>query len=95
MTGSLIVYATVDNLTVTAMTMGEDTSCAALLPCGIYIVPAGYGEPGSMVTLGFQVLIPDATTPNLTMDTLITVNDLVSRTVKGIKDIVQSSQQGG
>ncbi|KAI3793036.1 hypothetical protein L1987_35648 [Smallanthus sonchifolius] len=56
MTGSLIVYATVDIPTVSVVMNGADTSSVALLPSGLCIVP-GYGEwgapggeRGSMVT---------------------------------------------
>ncbi|XP_076910148.1 homeobox-leucine zipper protein HDG1-like [Bidens hawaiensis] len=98
MTGSLIVYATVDFPTVSLLLYGKDTSSVALLPSGLSIVP-GYGEDGtgapdaergSMMTVGYQIL---QATPNLTMETISTINDLVSRTVLGIKEIVRSSRQ--
>ncbi|KAJ0705509.1 putative transcription factor & lipid binding HD-SAD family [Helianthus annuus] len=99
MTGSLIVYATVDFPTVSMLMNGEDISSVALLPAGLCIVP-GYGEDGangergSMVTVGFQLLHPDIATSNLvTMETITTINDLMARAVQGIKEIVRSSQQ--
>ncbi|CAI9274022.1 unnamed protein product [Lactuca saligna] len=92
MTGSLIVYAPVDLPTVSMMMNNGDTSGVGLLPCGLYIVPAGSEADGSMVTVGFQMSLQDLVTPNLiTMDTINTVNNLVSRTVLGIKEIVRSS----
>ncbi|XP_076958734.1 homeobox-leucine zipper protein HDG1-like [Bidens hawaiensis] len=100
MTGSLIVYAAVDSPTVSAVMSGEDTSLAALLPSGIGIVP-GYGEGGiiapdgergSMVTIGYQILHPNVTTSDLTMEIINSINNIVSRTVLGIKEIVKSSQ---
>ncbi|XP_076953061.1 homeobox-leucine zipper protein ROC5-like [Bidens hawaiensis] len=90
MTGSLIVYATMDYPTVSLLMYSKDTSSVALLPSGISIVP-GYGEDstgapggerGSMVTVGYQIL---QATPNLKTETISTINDLVSRTVLGIK----------
>ncbi|KAC9138552.1 hypothetical protein E3N88_46314 [Mikania micrantha] len=97
MTGSLIVYATVDLPAVSMVMNGEDTSSVALLPLGLCIVP-GYGECGtsvgecgSMVTLGFHILLRDLATSNLAIDTINTINDLVSRTVLGIKEIGRSS----
>ncbi|KAF5788099.1 putative homeobox-leucine zipper protein GLAB [Helianthus annuus] len=94
MTGSLIVYATVDFPTVSVVMNGEDISSVALLQSGLSIVP-GYGEDGaggergSMVTVGLQLLHPDITTSNMiTMETIIMINDLVARTVRGIKEIV-------
>ena len=96
MTGSLIVYATVDFPTVSVVMNGEDISSVALLPSGLCIVPGyGYGEDGaggergSMVTVGLQLLHPDITTSNMiTMETIIMINDLVARTVQGIIEIV-------
>ncbi|KAF5788093.1 putative transcription factor & lipid binding HD-SAD family [Helianthus annuus] len=94
MTGSLIVYATIDFPTVSVVMNGEDISLVALLPSGLCIVP-GYGEDhaggerGSMVTVGLQLLHPDITTSNMiTMETIIMINDLVARTVQGIIEIV-------
>ncbi|KAM0017450.1 putative transcription factor & lipid binding HD-SAD family [Helianthus debilis subsp. tardiflorus] len=99
MTGSLIVYATIDFPTVSVVMNGEDISSVALLPSGLCIVP-GYGEDGaggergSMVTVRLQLLHPDITTSNMiTMETIIMINDLVARTVQGIKEIVRSTQQ--
>ncbi|KAK1419784.1 hypothetical protein QVD17_29116 [Tagetes erecta] len=99
MTGSLIVYATVDLPTVSLVMNGGDTSPVALLPSGLCIVP-GYtegsalcGECGSMVTVGFQILLPGLGTSHLTLKTVSTINDLVSRTILGIQEIVRFSQQ--
>ncbi|XP_076913393.1 homeobox-leucine zipper protein ROC5-like [Bidens hawaiensis] len=98
MTGSLIVYVTVDFPTVSLLLYGKDTSSVALLPSGLSIVP-GYGEDGtgatdgergSMVTVGYQIL---QATPNLTTETISTINDMLSQTVLGIKEIVRSSRQ--
>ncbi|KAI3723126.1 hypothetical protein L2E82_34490 [Cichorium intybus] len=103
MTGSLIVYAPVDLSTISVLMNNGDTSSVALLPSGLYIVPgsgdelgAPGGERGSMVTVGFQMLLQDLVMPSLiTADTISTVNDLVSRTELGIKEIVGSARQGG
>ncbi|XP_076953065.1 homeobox-leucine zipper protein ANTHOCYANINLESS 2-like [Bidens hawaiensis] len=93
MTGSLIVYATVDYSTLSLLLYGKDTSSVALMPLGLSFVP-GYGEDGtgstdgecgSMVTVEYQIL---QATPNLTTETISTINDLVLRTVLGIKEIV-------
>ncbi|KAK9060895.1 hypothetical protein SSX86_018077 [Deinandra increscens subsp. villosa] len=96
MTGSLIVYACVDFPTVSLMMNGGDPSSVALLPLGLCIVP-GYGEGdaqhGSMVTVGFQILLRDLATSNISARTIGTINNLVSRTVLGIEEIVQSSRQ--
>ncbi|KAF5788098.1 putative transcription factor & lipid binding HD-SAD family [Helianthus annuus] len=96
MTGSLIVYATIDFPTISVVMNGEDIASVALLPSGLCIVPGyGYGEDGaggergSMVTVGLQLLHPDITTSNMiTMETIIMINDLVARTVQGIIEIV-------
>ncbi|XP_076883188.1 homeobox-leucine zipper protein ANTHOCYANINLESS 2-like [Bidens hawaiensis] len=97
-TGSLIVYATVDSPTVSTLLYGKDTSSVALLPSGLSIIP-GYGEygigapdgeRGSMVTVRYQIL---QATPNLMTETISTINDLALRTVLGMKEIIRSSQQ--
>lgn len=99
MTGSLIVYATVDLPTVSIVMDGGDTSLVALLPSGLCIVPAYTegsapgGECGSMITVGFHILLPDVGTSCFTIETISTINDLVSRTILGVKEIVRSSQQ--
>ncbi|KAM0047352.1 putative transcription factor & lipid binding HD-SAD family [Helianthus debilis subsp. tardiflorus] len=99
-TGSLMVYAAVDVQAMTVVMSGGDSSCVALLPSGFAIVPDCMAEPkaggegGSLLTVGFQILVNDLPSSNLTMDSINTVVNLITRTVQGIKDLVRSNQQG-
>ncbi|KAL8265513.1 hypothetical protein R6Q59_023643 [Mikania micrantha] len=104
-TGSLMVYAAVDVEAITVVMNGGDSSCVALLPSGFAIVPdcmadstapvpkAG-GEGGSLLTVGFQILVNDLPSSKLTMESINTVINLITRTVQGIKDVVHANQQG-
>ncbi|XP_071732658.1 homeobox-leucine zipper protein HDG1-like isoform X2 [Rutidosis leptorrhynchoides] len=104
-TGSLIVYAAVDVQSITVVMNGGDSSCVALLPSGFAIVPdcvAESGAPitkagsegGSLLTVGFQILVNDLPSSKLTMESVNTVVNLISRTVQGIKEVVHNNQQG-
>ncbi|KVI04726.1 homeobox-leucine zipper protein ANTHOCYANINLESS 2-like [Cynara cardunculus var. scolymus] len=104
-TGSLIVYAAVDVQSITVVMNGGDSSCVALLPSGFAIVPdcvAESGAPvtkagsegGSLLTVGFQILVNDLPSSKLTMESINTVINLISRTIQGIKEVVHSNQQG-
>ena len=69
-TGSLIVYAAVDVQSIQVVMNGGDSSCVTMLPSGFAIVPdcvaesgaavakAG-SEGGSLLTVGFQILVND------------------------------------
>ncbi|KAK1427355.1 hypothetical protein QVD17_16038 [Tagetes erecta] len=95
MTGSLIVYTTMDFPTVTLVVNGGDTSSDAFFPSGLCIVPSynDNGECGSMVTVGHQILLPDLGTSYLTIETVSMIHELMSRTILGIQEIVRHSQQ--
>lgn len=104
-TGSLIVYAAVDVQSITVVMNGGDSSCVAILPSGFAIAPdcvAESGAPitkagcegGSLLTVGFQILVNDLPSSKLTMESINTVINLISRTVQGIKDVVHSNHQG-
>nr|XP_043630291.1 homeobox-leucine zipper protein ANTHOCYANINLESS 2 [Erigeron canadensis] len=104
-TGSLIVYAAVDVQSIQVVMNGGDSSCVALLPSGFAIVPdcvADSGAPvtkpgsegGSLLTVGFQILVNDLPSSKLTMESINTVINLISRTVQGIKEVVNAHNQG-
>ncbi|CAI9295682.1 unnamed protein product [Lactuca saligna] len=103
--GSLIVYAAVDINSIDVVMRGGDSSCVALLPSGFAIMPDCVGESGapvtkpgseggSLLTVGFQILVNDLPSSKLTMESINTVINLISRTVQGIKEVVNSNQQG-
>ncbi|KAI7745031.1 hypothetical protein M8C21_022267 [Ambrosia artemisiifolia] len=101
-TGSLMVYAAVDVEVVTIVMNGGDSSCVALLPSGFAIVPdcvAGSGakaegEAGSLLTVGFQILVNDLPSSNIKKESVNTVINLITRTIQGIQDVVRADQQG-
>ncbi|XAR71739.1 hypothetical protein NMG60_11018142 [Bertholletia excelsa] len=96
--GSLIVYTAVDIPAMQAVMNGGDSASVALLPSGFAIVPDGFpdsagtynctakeGSGGSLLTVGFQILVNNAPTAKLTMESVNTVNNLISRTIQRIK----------
>lgn len=44
------------------------------------------GSGGSLLTVGFQILVNDLPTAKLTVESVETVNTLISRTIQGIKE---------
>ncbi|RWV81715.1 hypothetical protein BHE74_00030611 [Ensete ventricosum] len=100
--GAMLVYAPVDIPAMHLVTNGGDSAHVALLPSGFAILPdgAGYrGElteehhtagSGSLLTIGFQILVNGQPTEKLTAETVDTVNGLISCTVQKIKAAVHS-----
>ncbi|CAA3002044.1 homeobox-leucine zipper ANTHOCYANINLESS 2 [Olea europaea subsp. europaea] len=96
-TGSLAVYAPVDIPAMHVVMNGGDSTYVALLPSGFAIVPDGsrgptsngYPNPrvsGSLLTVAFQILVNSLPTAKLTVESVDTVNHLISCTVLKIKN---------
>ncbi|CAI9770235.1 unnamed protein product [Fraxinus pennsylvanica] len=96
-TGSLAVYAPVDIPAMHVVMNGGDSTYVALLPSGFAIVPDGFrgptrsGDPnqgvgGSLLTVAFQILVNSLPTAKLTVESVDTVNNLISCTVLKIKN---------
>ncbi|KAI4340868.1 hypothetical protein MLD38_025666 [Melastoma candidum] len=93
--GALIVYAPLETWVIMDAVRGMDTDTEGtdLLPSGFSIIPVGplqgQGEGrkpgGSLVTLGFQVLVNDTPSAKLTPESFDTVSNLVSITINKIK----------
>lgn len=98
--GSLVVYAPVDTASINIVMHGGDSAYVALLPSGFAIVPDGAssgnncngpavkGEGdggGSLLTVGFQILVNSLPTAKLTVESVETVNNLISCTIQKIK----------
>ncbi|GLJ18483.1 hypothetical protein SUGI_0327740 [Cryptomeria japonica] len=72
---------------------GQESNNVALLPSGFAILPDGpecrpHSNPpvgGSLLTIAFQILVNNLPTAKLTMESVKTVNDLISCTTKKIK----------
>ncbi|CAL9069626.1 unnamed protein product [Musa banksii] len=88
--GSLVVYAPVDTPAMHLVMSGGDSAYVALLPSGFAILPDGGGggahkAGGSLLTVAFQILVNSQPTAKLTVESVETVNNLISCTVQKIK----------
>ncbi|ESQ55650.1 hypothetical protein EUTSA_v10026759mg [Eutrema salsugineum] len=92
--GSLLVYSTVDVKTVQLVLNGKDLSSIPLLPLGFSVVPVNPPEgisansPYCLLTVGIQVLVSNVATARLNLST---VNDRICSTVKQIISALKSS----
>lgn len=100
--GALVVYAPVDIPAMHVVMNGGDSAYVALLPSGFAILPDGHGTggdnhdgalqqrgSGSLLTVAFQILVNSLPTAKLTVESVETVNNLISCTVQKIKAALQ------
>ncbi|CAK8542284.1 unnamed protein product [Lathyrus sativus] len=97
--GSLVVYAPVDIPAMHLVMNGGDSAYVALLPSGFAVLPDGriggsddHGgalQTGSLLTVAFQILVNSLPTAKLTVESVETVNNLISCTVQKIKAALQ------
>ncbi|KAJ0987295.1 hypothetical protein J5N97_005651 [Dioscorea zingiberensis] len=95
--GSLVVYAPVDLQGINIVMSGEDPSYIPLLPSGFTILPDGRpggastssnpmsSSSGSLITVAFQILVSSLPSAKLNLESVTTVNNLISTTVQQIK----------
>ncbi|XP_006652658.1 homeobox-leucine zipper protein ROC4 [Oryza brachyantha] len=88
--GLMVVYAPVDIPAMHLVMSGGDSTCVALLPSGFAILPAGPNtgadhKMGSLLTVAFQILVNSQPTAKLTVESVETVSNLISCTIKKIK----------
>ncbi|EPS70568.1 hypothetical protein M569_04189, partial [Genlisea aurea] len=89
--GSLLVSAPVDAPAMNVVMNGGDPSGVAILPSGFSIIPeccsldSGGQDEGSLLTVGFQILVNSLSTSKLTMESVDTVKSLIARRLHGIK----------
>ncbi|URE06484.1 Homeobox-leucine zipper protein [Musa troglodytarum] len=92
--GSLVVYAPVDIPAMHLVMSGGDSAYVALLPSGYAVLPDGLPSGsvggaskagGSLLTVAFQILVNSQPTAKLTVESVETVNNLISCTVQKIK----------
>lgn len=101
---ALVVYAHVDTNQIQSAMTGSDPSNIALLPSGFSILPDGVeSRPfvitskteekatggGSLLTLALQILMSNGPTEKLAVDSIDSVNTLISCTVQNIKRSLQ------
>ncbi|XP_020675648.1 homeobox-leucine zipper protein ROC5-like [Dendrobium catenatum] len=95
--GSMVVYAPVDVPAMHLVMNGGDSAYVALLPSGFAVMPDGPvaagGEGkiggGSLLTVAFQILVNSLPMAKLTVESVETVNNLISCTVQKIKAALQ------
>ncbi|KAK4798429.1 hypothetical protein SAY86_030755 [Trapa natans] len=102
-TGSLVIYAPVDIVSMNVVLSGGDPDYVALLPSGFAILPDGpslgngisgggggleVGSGGSLLTVAFQILVDSAPNAKLSLGSVATVNSLIKCTVERIKAAV-------
>uniref|UniRef100_A0A0C9RPZ3 TSA: Wollemia nobilis Ref_Wollemi_Transcript_4242_2947 transcribed RNA sequence n=1 Tax=Wollemia nobilis TaxID=56998 RepID=A0A0C9RPZ3_9CONI len=95
--GSMVVYAPVDIPAIHQVMNGNEAINVPLLPSGFAILsdgpecrpPAG----GSLLTVAFQILVNNLPTAKLTMESVETVNDLISCTIKKIKSALRCDDE--
>ncbi|KAK8957407.1 Homeobox-leucine zipper protein HDG1 [Platanthera zijinensis] len=91
--GSMVVYAPVDVPAMHLVMNGGDSAYVALLPSGFAVMPdgttAGKMGSGSLLTVAFQILVNSLPTAKLTVESVETVNNLISCTVQKIKAALQ------
>ncbi|KAH6835740.1 hypothetical protein C2S53_002929 [Perilla frutescens var. hirtella] len=99
--GSLIVHAAVPTAEMNVVMSGSDSSSVPILPSGFAVFPDcipdsckpescnegqyGGGSSGSLLTIGFQILVSNLPAAQLTMESVNTVKSLMGRTLQGIK----------
>lgn len=101
---SMVVYAPVDINGMQSVMTGCDSSNVAVLPSGFSILPDGIEsrplvitsrpeekstEGGSLLTIAFQILISNSPTAKLSVDSVDSVNTLISCTMQNIKSSLQ------
>ncbi|RAL45375.1 hypothetical protein DM860_013771 [Cuscuta australis] len=101
---SIVVFAPIDISSMQSVMTGCDSSHTAVLASGFSILPDGMesrafvitskqdkknAEEGSLLTIAFQILTNNSPTSKLSMETVESVNTLVSCTLQRIKKILQ------
>ncbi|XVE88882.1 hypothetical protein DITRI_Ditri19aG0104300 [Diplodiscus trichospermus] len=102
---SMVVFAPVDITGMQTVITGCDSSNMAILPSGFSILPDGLesrplvitslheksndNEGGSLLTIAFQILKNSSPTSKLTMESVESVNTLISCTLRNIKKSLQ------
>ncbi|CAN8308905.1 unnamed protein product [Cochlearia groenlandica] len=100
--GALVIYAPVDIPAMHVVMNGGDSSYVALLPSGFVVLPDGGADlrdsgddeqrpvgGGSLLTVAFQILVNNLPTAKLTVESVDTVNNLISCTVQKIRAALQ------
>lgn len=105
---SMVVCAPVSVTNMQSVMAGCDSSTIAVLPSGFSILPDGVEtrplvitskaqnqsqDGGSLLTVGFQILTSDSPTSKLSVESVESVNALISSTLRNIKAGLQCEDQ--
>ncbi|CAA0216105.1 unnamed protein product [Arabidopsis thaliana] len=83
---ALVIYTPVDLPALNIAMSGQDTSYIPILPSGFAISPDGSSKGGgSLITVGFQIMVSGLQPAKLNMESMETVNNLINTTVHQIK----------
>ena len=99
-----MVYTPADLSALNMAMTGQDTSYIPILPSGFAVLPeggrnnqnaeikaeGGGGGGGSLITVGFQIMVSSLQSGKLNMESMETVNNLISTTVHQIKTTLNS-----
>lgn len=82
-TGSAVIYAPTDIDSMNMVLSGSDPDNVALLPSGFSLFSDGSG--GSILTVTIQILVDSASTDNLSIASITTIDNLISCTIEKMK----------
>ncbi|KAL1531440.1 homeobox-leucine zipper protein ANTHOCYANINLESS 2-like isoform X2 [Salvia divinorum] len=89
--GAMVVHAAVPAAEMDVVMNGGDSRAVPVLPSGFAIFPDCFPEGGgnegrgSLLSIGFQILVSTLPEARLTMESVNTVKSLIARTHRGIK----------
>lgn len=104
---SMVVYAHVDITSMQSVITGCDSSSIAVLPSGFSILPDGLEsrplvisstqeekstEAGSLLTIAFQILTNNSPSAKPTMESVESLNTLLSCTLQNIRTSLQCEE---
>lgn len=88
-TGSSVIYAPTDIASMNMILSGGDPDYVALLPSGFSLFPDGAG--GSVLTVTIQILVDSASTDNLSIASITTIDNLISCTIEKMKVLIRGN----
>lgn len=89
-TGLYVVYAPIDMSAMDHIMAGRNPDVVSILPCGFVVLPTS-GIAGSVLTMSFQVMDEEASTPEyLTPKSVLTARNIIMSTVDLIMDGLSS-----
>ncbi|XP_027343305.1 homeobox-leucine zipper protein MERISTEM L1-like [Abrus precatorius] len=89
-TGSYVIYAPLDELTLSALASGCDPGKVVILPSGFSILPGGLeGGTGSFLTIAFNIVENAINRAFIPPESIETIYKVITDTVTSIKDGVR------